>query len=133
MKERIKEWLEWLPFIALSIVAMIILMGAIIFSPIASILNRIKRAIAMAGLTSEQRGLLADLSRYRMPLLHEIGRQLSDDEDYSRAQMRNPAEGYEVLSIQERISKLRKSDIEKLLDSCYKAKIAKWRIKIVKP
>ncbi len=85
MKEKIEEWSEWLLFVALAVVAVIVLAGAIIFSPIASILNRIKRVVAMTGLTSKQRGLLADLSRYRMPLLYKIGRQLLDDEDYSQS------------------------------------------------
>jgi len=47
--------------------------------------------------------------------------------------MRSSTEGYAVFSIQERTRKLREADIEELINTCRKAGIAKWRIKLVKP
>lgn len=131
-KEEIGDWLGWLLLWIVALLAMIMLAVVIIFSPIAAALNRIKKALAMAGLKSEQKGLLTELSRYRMPLLHRIAQELSDNEDYFQTQ-RSSAEGYAVLSVKERIRKLRKADIEKLINACRKVNIAEWRIRLVKP
>ncbi len=133
MRDKIEDWLGGLLFLVVFFLVMIILVVIIVFSPVASILNRIKRAIAMTGLKSEQKGLLMELSRYRVLFLSKIAQELSDDEDYGQAQMRSSAEGYAVLFVKERIRELREADIEKLISDCHKAGIAKWQIRLVKP
>ena len=133
MKEKIEEWLEWLSLLAICLLATIILIATAIFSPIASILNKIKKVIAITGLVSEQQKLLKELNGYRTTCLCDIAQELSGDEDYSQAQMVNSAEGYAVLYFQEETRKLRKANIENLISDCHEANIAKWRIWLVKP
>jgi len=132
-KEEIGDWLEGLLLMVTFLLVMIMLIVIIIFSPFTAILNWIKKAIAMIGLDSEQRELLVKLSGHRISFLREIARELSENEDYSQAQMRSSAEGYAVLSAQDEVSKWRKAEIEKLIDACRKTGIAKWRIWLVKP
>jgi len=133
MREETEDWLEGLLFFVTLLLAMIVLAIAIIFSPFTSILNRIKRAIAMTGLDSEQQNLLAKLSGYRISFLCRIAREISRDEDYSQAQMEGSAGGYMVLFVQNKIDKQRKTDIKELIDTCRKKGVPEWRVKMVKP
>ena len=133
MKEGIEDWLGGLLFFITLLFAMIVMIIAMVFSPFTGILNRIKRAIAMTGLDSEQRKLLTKLSGYRISFLHGIAREISRDEDYSQAQMEGSTGGYIVLLAQNKIDEQRKADIKKLLDACREKGISERRIRLVKP
>ena len=133
MKAEAKEWLEGLLFWAMCLLAIIILIIAIIFLPVASALNRIKKTVAIIGLVSEQQELLKELNGCRESYLDKVCQGFSNDEDYSQAQMVSSFEGYAVLYFQEETRKLRKANIKNLIDACYKTGIAKWRVWLVKP
>jgi len=92
---------------------------------------RILSLIAKVGLTPEQKEALELLAKKHKSLLQMIAENLSKDEDFTRANMINPALGLEVLRQQVESEKREKAEIQQLINQCRKLGIAEWRIKLV--
>lgn len=93
--------------------------------------DRILKAIAMKGLTVEQKKLLAELAECHVSGLQAISQSLSDDEDIMRAGMISSSLGTEVVTKKLEEEKERKKKIKDLTQKCREMGIKEWRIKLV--
>lgn len=122
IKNRIINWISERPTL--------VVLTCIPLLPLSILGDKIKKMAALRGLSLEQEALLKRIVK-KQSALNSIGRGLSDDEDYTRANMLSSSFGTEVLARQVEREKQEKEEIKKLIAEVRQAGISEKRLKLV--
>ncbi|OGF22693.1 hypothetical protein A2Y83_03140 [Candidatus Falkowbacteria bacterium RBG_13_39_14] len=122
IKNRIINWISERPTLVVLI--------CIPLLPLSILGDKIKKMAALRGLSLEQEALLKRIVK-KQSALNSIGRGLSDDEDYTRANMLSSSFGTEVLARQVEREKQEKEEIKKLIAEARQAGISEKKIRLV--
>lgn len=85
--------------------------------------------MAIKGLPQEQKSILKQIVE-KQTALKSVGRRISDDEDYTRANMQSIALGTEILRMQVDRERKEKAEIKRLISEAREAGVPEKRIRM---
>lgn len=99
------------------------------FWPIIAIVKKCQQIMAIKGLPQEQKSILKQIVE-KQTALKSVGRRISDDEDYTRANMQSIALGTEILRMQVDRERKEKAEIKRLISEAREAGVPEKRIRM---